>query len=170
MLQVNTSRFDQGGGGAHHTVCQNRWHPAGKGSLGSRRACLCGGFHLGHGNSSVPASLQTAHDLMGGICPCGPNKRPSKRFSSRMRKLVRAGRHKPFTTSWAAFTPEAGRTPLRTASCRRAVSAAHSRSRTIRSASNTMPPENEKVPRLSGRGWSKSARTHRAKYGDHQTL
>lgn len=32
------------------------------------------------------------------------------------------------------------------------------------------PPENEKVPRPSGRGWSKSARTHRAKYGDHQTL
>lgn len=32
------------------------------------------------------------------------------------------------------------------------------------------PPENEKVPRPSGRGWSKSAGTHRAKYGDHQAL
>ena len=29
---------------------------------------------------------------------------------------------RPLTTSWAAFAPEAGRTPLWTASCRRAVS------------------------------------------------
>lgn len=33
-----------------------------------------------------------------------------------------------------------------------------------------MPPENEKVPRPSGRGWSKSVGTHRAEYGDHQAL
>ena len=32
------------------------------------------------------------------------------------------------------------------------------------------PPENEKAPRPSGRGWSKSTRTHRAEYGDHQAL
>ena len=67
MLQVIRAVSTKGG--SRSTACRNRWHPAGKGSLGSRRACLCGGFHLGHGNSSAPASLQTAHDLMGGICP-----------------------------------------------------------------------------------------------------
>ena len=34
----------------------------------------------------------------------------------------------------------------------------------------TAPPENEKVPRPLGRGWLKSARTHRAEYGDRQAL
>ena len=32
--------------------------------------------------------VPTAHNPMGGIRPCGPNKRPSKRFSSRTRKLA----------------------------------------------------------------------------------
>ena len=43
------------------------------------------------------------------------------------------------TTPWAAFTPEAGRTPLRMASCGRTVLTTPSRNRSIRSASNTMP-------------------------------
>ena len=78
------------------TVCQNRWHPAGSRAWKSDGR-LFGRFRLGHGNSSVPASLQTAHDLMGGIRPCGPNKRLSGRLSSRTRKLVRADRHSPST-------------------------------------------------------------------------
>ena len=43
------------------------------------------------------------------------------------------------TTPWAAFTPEAGQTPLRMASCGRTVLTTPSRNRSIRSASNTMP-------------------------------
>ena len=34
---------------------------------------------------------------MGGICLCGPNKRPSERFSSRTWKVVRIGRRSPST-------------------------------------------------------------------------
>ena len=101
-------RFPPRGRGSRSTACRNRWHPAGKGSLGSRRACLCGGFHLGHGNSSAPASLQTAHDLMGGICPCGPNKRLSGRLSSRTRELVHVGRHSPPTPPVNGFVPSMG--------------------------------------------------------------
>ena len=45
----------------------------------------------------------TAHNPMGGICPCGPNKRLSGRLSSRTRKLVRAGRHSPSTEAVGRF-------------------------------------------------------------------
>ena len=73
------------------------------------------GFRPEHGNLSALTAIRrlrrpwtvlsrawgsfapTAHNPMGGIYPCGPNKRPSKRFSSRTRKLVRAGRHSPST-------------------------------------------------------------------------
>ena len=62
------------------------------------------GFRPEHGNLSALTAIRrlrrpwtvlsrawgsfapTAHNPMGGIRPCGPNKRPSKRFSSRTRK------------------------------------------------------------------------------------
>ena len=79
------------------------------------------GFHSKRENLSAPTAIRrlrrpwtvlsrawgsfvpTAHDLMGGIRPCGPNKRLSGRLSSRTRNFVRAGRHSPFTEAVGRF-------------------------------------------------------------------
>ena len=87
----------------------------------SRISASLDGFRPKCGNSSMSAAIRrlrrpwtvlsrawgsfvpTAHNPMGGIRPCGPNKRLSGRLSSRTRKLVRAGRHSPSTEAVGRF-------------------------------------------------------------------
>ena len=92
MLQVNTSRFDQGGGGApplpvSDLQTNDGWSPSG-----------CG---------SIEALASRPPERMDRIRPQKPIERLSERLSSRTRKLVETAAICRLRRPWTVFIPDA---------------------------------------------------------------